>query len=97
MNIRNECNTVRYPTNSIIAEAVTVDGFALSQKDTSGVVITFTHRSTGYVYSRNGATQQTVTTGYGADGSNSLHGGAEKQFTYEYLPGTHLLQKLNKL
>ena len=57
-------------------------------------------RSTGYVYSKNGATQQTVTTGYGEDGRISsagfLHGGAEKQFSYEYLPGTHLLQKLNK-
>ena len=55
-------------------------------------------RSTGYVYSRNGATQQTVSTGYGADGRiNSAgfqHGGSEKQFSYEYLSGTHLLQKL---
>ena len=55
-------------------------------------------RSTGYVYSKNGATQQTVTTGYGTDGriasAGFLHGGAEKQFSYEYLPGTHLLQKL---
>ena len=55
-------------------------------------------RSTGYVYSRNGATQQTVSTGYGTDGrinsAGFLHGGAEKQFSYEYLPGTHLLQKL---
>ncbi|MBR5196461.1 MAG: RHS repeat protein, partial [Akkermansia sp.] len=57
-------------------------------------------RSTCYVYSKNGTTQQTVTTGYGEDGRISsagfLHGGAEKQFSYEYLPGTHLLQKLNK-
>jgi hypothetical protein len=55
-------------------------------------------RSTGYVYSKNGTTQQTVTTGYGEDGRISsagfLHGGAEKQFSYEYLPGTHLLQRL---
>ena len=55
-------------------------------------------RSTGYVYSRNEATQQTVSTGYGTDGrinsAGFLHGGAEKQFSYEYLPGTHLLQKL---
>ena len=57
-------------------------------------------RSTGYVYSKNGATQQTVTTGYGEDGrinsAGFLHGGAEKQFSYEYLTGTHLLQKLTK-
>ena len=55
-------------------------------------------RSTGYVYSRNEATQQTVSTGYGTDGrinsAGFLHGGAEKQFSYEYLPGTHMLQKL---
>ncbi len=41
-------------------------------------------RSTGYVYSKNGTTQQTVTTGYGEDGriatAGFLHGGAEKQF-----------------
>lgn len=57
-------------------------------------------RSTGYTYAKNGSTQQTVTTGYGEDGRISsagfLHGGAEKQFSYEYLPGTHLLQKLTK-
>ena len=65
-------------------------------------IITETHdalgRTTGYVYSKNGDTQQTVTTSYGADGRISsagfLHGGTEKQFSYEYLPGTHLLQKL---
>ena len=55
-------------------------------------------RSTGYVYSKNGAAQQTVTTGYGTDGriasAGFLHGGSEKLFSYEYLPGTHLLQKL---
>ena len=57
-------------------------------------------RSTGYVYSKNGTTQQTVTTGYGEDGrinsAGFVHGGSEKQFSYEYLPGTHLLQKLTK-
>ena len=57
-------------------------------------------RSTGYVYSKNGATQQTVSTGYGEDGrinsAGFVHGGSEKQFSYEYLPGTHLLQKLTK-
>ena len=30
------------PTSSITAEVVTVDGFALAQKDTAGVVTTFT-------------------------------------------------------
>ena len=57
-------------------------------------------RSTGYVYSKNGASQQTVSTGYGTDGriatAGFVHGGSEKQFSYEYLPGTHLLQKLTK-
>jgi len=55
-------------------------------------------RSTGYTYAKNGATQQTVTTGYGTDGRIStagfLHQGAEKQFGYSYLPGTNLLQTL---
>ena len=57
-------------------------------------------RSTGYVYSKNGSTQQTVCTGYGNDGrianAGFLHGGVERQFTYAYLPGTHLLQTLTK-
>ena len=55
-------------------------------------------RSTGYVYSKDGSTQQTVTTGYGSDGrinsAGFLHGGVERQFSYEYLSGTNLLQKL---
>ena len=57
-------------------------------------------RSTGYVYSKNGAPQQTVSTGYGADGrinsAGFLHGGEARQFGYEYLPGTNLLHKLTK-
>ena len=57
-------------------------------------------RSAGYVYSKNGSTQQTVTTGYGTDGRISSagfrHGGSEKQFSYAYLPGTNLLQTLTK-
>ena len=57
-------------------------------------------RSTGYVYSKNGTTQQTVCTGYGNDGriatAGFLHGGVERQFTYAYLPGTNLLQTLTK-
>ena len=55
-------------------------------------------RSTGYTYAKNGTVQQTVTTGYGSDGrincAGFLHGGAEKQFSYEYMAGTHLLEKL---
>ena len=55
-------------------------------------------RSTGYTYAKDGSAQQTVTTGYGADGriatAGFLHGGSEKQFSYEYLSGTNLLQKL---
>ena len=57
-------------------------------------------RSTGYVYSRNGSVQQTVTTGYGTDGRISsasfLHGGAAKVFGYQYLSGSNLLHKLTK-
>ena len=57
-------------------------------------------RSTGFVYSKNGAAQHTVTTGYGTDGrinsAGFLHGGAEKVFVYEYLSGTNLLHKLTK-
>jgi len=55
-------------------------------------------RSTGYTYLKDGATQQTVTTGYNSDGriasAGFLHEGAEKQFGYNYLPGTNLLQTL---
>ncbi len=52
------------------------------------------------VSAKNGATQQTVTTAYGTDGSISgagfLHGGQEKLFGYTYLQGSHLLQTLTK-
>ena len=55
-------------------------------------------RSTGYTYAKNGTVQQTVTTGYGSDGriatAGFLHGGSAKQFSYEYIAGTHLLEKL---
>ena len=55
-------------------------------------------RSTGYTYAKNGTVQQTVTTGYGSDGriasAGFLHGGTAKQFSYQYLSGTHLLEKL---
>ncbi len=55
--------------------------------------------STGYTYSKDGETQQTVTTGYGADGriasTGFLHNGEEQRFTYSYLPGSSLLQQLS--
>ena len=57
-------------------------------------------RSSGFAYSKNGTVQHTVTTGYGTDGRISsasfTHGGAVKQFGYEYLNGTNLLHKLTK-
>ena len=49
---------VRYssvPTSTITAEAVMVDGFAVSQKDTSGIVTTATRR---YTAAGIGPTQQ---------------------------------------
>ena len=57
-------------------------------------------RSTGYVYSKNGSVQQSVTTGYGTDGriasASFLHGGVAKQFGYQYLAGSNLLHMLIK-
>jgi len=57
-------------------------------------------RSTGYTYAKNGAVQQTVTTGYGDDGriasAGFLHGGEARNFGYTYLAGTNLLQVLTK-
>ena len=57
-------------------------------------------RSSGYTYANNGSVQQTVSTSYGSDGRISsagfVHGGAQKLFTYSYLPGTNLLQTLVK-
>ena len=57
-------------------------------------------RSSGYTYANNGSVQQTVSTGYGSDGrivsAGFVHGGAQKLFTYSYLPGTNLLQTLVK-
>ncbi len=57
-------------------------------------------RSTGYTYAKNGAIQQTVSTGYGDDGRISsagfLHGGLVKNFGYTYLAGTNMLQVLTK-
>ena len=57
-------------------------------------------RSSGYTYANNGSVQQTVSTGYGDDGriasAGFVHGGAQKLFTYSYLPNTNLLQTLVK-
>ena len=57
-------------------------------------------RSIGYTYAKNGSVQQTVHTGYGADGrinsAGFVHGGATKNFGFEYVPGTNLLQTLTK-
>ena len=76
-------------TDSLLADNVT--HLITKTRDDKG-------RSTGYSYAKNGTVQQTVTTGYGSDGRISsagfLHSGAEKQFSYEYLSGTHLLEKL---
>ena len=55
-------------------------------------------RSTGFTYAKNGEVQHIVTTGYDTNGRIStagfMHGGAEKQFSYGYLPGSNLLQTL---
>ncbi len=76
-------------SDSLVADGVT--HLITETRDTLG-------RSTGYTYSKNGTVQQTVTTGYGSDGrinsAGFLHGGTAKQFSYEYMAGTHLLEKL---
>ena len=78
-------------TDSLLAEGVT--HLVTETRDSLG-------RSTGYTYAKDSSVQQTVTTAYGTDGRISgagfLHGGQEKQFTYGYLQGTHLLQTLTK-
>ncbi|MDO4818232.1 MAG: sugar-binding protein, partial [Akkermansia sp.] len=78
-------------TDSLLAEGVT--HLVTETRDSFG-------RSTGYTYTKGDATQQTVTTAYGADGRISgagfIHGGQEKQFGYTYLQGSHLLQTLTK-
>ena len=76
-------------TDSLLAGGVT--HLITETRDTMG-------RSSGYTYSKNGAVQHTVTTGYGADGriatAGFMHGGVEKQFVYGYLSGSNLLQTL---
>ena len=78
-------------SDSLVADSVT--HLITETRDDKG-------RSTGYTYAKNGSVQQTVTTGYGSDGriasAGFLHGGAAKQFSYEYMAGTHLLEKLTK-
>lgn len=88
------CSTI--PGSAYTAQRVSVDGdthLITENRDTFG-------RSTGYTYTKNGAVQQTVTTGYGDDGRIStagfVHGGQEKLFGYTYLQGTDLLQTLTK-
>ena len=77
-------------------DSLVVDGdthLITEQRDSFG-------RSIGYVYSKNGTAQQTVTTGYGDDGriasAGFLHDGSGKNFGYSYLAGTNLLQVLTK-
>ena len=76
-------------SDSLVADSVT--HLITENRDDKG-------RTSGYTYSKNGTVQQTVTTGYGSDGriatAGFLHGGSAKQFSYEYLSGTHLLEKL---
>ncbi len=77
-------------------DSLVVDGdthLITEQRDSFG-------RTTGYIYSKNGSNQQTVSTGYGDDGRISsagfLHGGEAKNFGYTYLAGSNLLQILTK-
>ncbi len=76
-------------SDSLVADGVT--HLITETRDDKG-------RSTGYTYAKNGTVQQTVTTGYGTTGriatAGFLHGGEEKQFSYEYMAGTQLLEKL---
>ena len=75
-------------------DSLMVDGdthLITEQRDSFG-------RSVGYIYSKDGSVQQTVTTGYGDDGricsAGFLHGGEAKNFGYTYLAGTTQLQVL---
>ena len=79
-----------------ISDSLSIDGDTHLITETSDNL----GRSTGFVYSMNGAAQHTITTGYGTDGrinsAGFLHGGAEKVFGYEYLNGSNLLHRLTK-
>ena len=77
-------------------DSLVVDGdthIITEQRDSFG-------RSVGYVYSKNGSAQQTITSSYGDDGriasAGFLHGGEAKNFGYTYLAGSNLLQVLTK-
>ncbi|MEE1288168.1 MAG: RHS repeat-associated core domain-containing protein [Bacteroidaceae bacterium] len=77
-------------------DSLMVDGdthLITEQRDSFG-------RSVGYIYSKNGSAQQTVSTGYGDDGridsAGFLHGGEARNFGYTYLAGTNMLQVLTK-
>ena len=76
-------------TDSLLAGSMTHT--ITEQRDTLG-------RSTGYIYAKNDILQQQTTIGYGADGriatAGFTHQGEHKEFTYTYLPGTHLLHTL---
>lgn len=78
-------------TDSLLVDGVT--HLITEQRDSFG-------RSVGYIYSKNGSAQQTVTTGYGDDGricsAGFLHGGEAKNFGYTYLAGTNQLRVLTK-
>lgn len=76
-------------TDSLLADEVT--HHITETRDALG-------RSIGFTYAKNGTVQHNVTTGYGSDGriatAGFMHGSSEKQFGYDYLPGSNLLQKL---
>ena len=56
-------------------------------------------RNTGYSLQQNNAQLCAASVGYAADGrirsAGFIHSGEEKPYTYTYLPGANLLQKLN--
>ena len=76
-------------TDSLLADGIT--HLLTEKRDLFG-------RNIGYTYTKNRTNQQTVNVSYGADGriatAGFVHGGVERQFTYEYLTGSNLLQKL---
>ena len=77
-------------TDSLLADGIT--HLLTEKRDLFG-------RNIGYTYTKNLTNQQTVNVSYGADGriatAGFVHGGVERQFTYEYLTGSDLLQKLS--
>ena len=77
-------------TDSLLADGVT--HIITEKRDSYG-------RSIGYFYAKNQVNQQEVNVSYCADGRIAtvgfVHEGLEKQFSYEYLPGSDLLRKLS--